>query len=191
MSKFKGYIFRRPYNQLVLLVTILVLALSACSGNQDAAGLTGSWTGTVDGSGAFIAIASNGTEVMAYVCDGSTISQWFKGTAGVDAVDLASGKVDLSKGDARLQANLASDQASGSLTLADGTTYNFLAPRAAGDAGLYRLEESRDGDDWVGGWVVLNDGNLRGALVSSLGKFEAQTSLDSAARLISPDMRVY
>src|SRR4030067_3246908 len=52
-------------------------------------------------------------------------------------LDLAAGTVNLSQGMSTLQSKLTTDQASGVVTLSDGQSFNFLASRAVGDAGLY------------------------------------------------------
>jgi hypothetical protein len=173
----------RQWTALTLL--ILSLILSACGSGQPATeALSGAWVGKLEGADAFIGIASNGEEVMAYICDGQSITQWFKGQAGAD-------KLDLTSGSAKLQAQLTVDTASGSVTLADGQTFNFTADRAAGDAGLYRLEEKASDESWISGWVVLNDGNLRGLRVSSKGTLETQSSLSAGAGRLDPDMKTY
>jgi len=173
----------RQWTLLTLL--ILSLILSACGGGQPATeALSGAWVGKLEGSDAFVGIASNGEEIMAYICDGQTITQWFKGQAVAD-------KLELTSGSANLQAQLSVDTANGSITLADGQTYNFTADRAAGDAGLYRLEEQANDESWISGWVVLNDGQLRGLRVSSKGTFETQSSLSTGAGRLDPDLKPY
>lgn len=169
-----------------LALVLVGLMLGACGGaSQPAtAALSGAWVGKVDGTDAFIGIASNGEEAMVYVCDGKTITQWFNGPVGADGVDLSAGS-------ARLQAQLADDSATGSITLADGRAVEFMAARAAGDAGLYRSVETVDAEEWTAGWVVLNDGQLRGLRRSSTGALEPQSSLNAGAARIEPDAKPY
>jgi hypothetical protein len=174
----------RQWTALVLIV--LSLTLGACGGAQPTPEtmLSGAWVGKVDGTDAYIAIASNGEEVMAYICDGKTITQWYRGQATTGGLDLAAGS-------AKLQAQLTVDAANGSITLADGESFNFQATRAAGDAGLYRLEETVDDETWTAGWVVLNDGQLRGLRVSSKGTLETLSSLSAGAGRLDPDTKPY
>jgi hypothetical protein len=143
---------------LLMLVSLLTLwLLVACGREQTSSSPSGSLVGTVDGTDAFIALVpqeNNG--LIAYVCDGQTISVWFRGERNGNAVDLAAAT------GARLQASLESDAAAGTVTLADGQTHSFTASLASGEAGLYRAEETLDGNNYVGGWIILNDGSQRG-----------------------------
>jgi hypothetical protein len=176
-------------------------ALSACGGggagttptkqatatNQ----ITGAWVGKVQGTDAFVALASNGHEVLAYVCDGKDISQWFHGVAGERYVNLGDGSVRFKQSGAKLDARLQTNVTTGTFTGVDGKRLDFTATRARGDAGLYRLEQTADGRKWVAGWVVLNDGKLRGARVSSTGAFEPETRLSPAAKRQDSGSRAY
>ena len=137
---------------------ILVLCLVACGRNPDTTPV-GTFVGTVDGTDAFVALVpQEDNSLIAYVCDGQTISTWFKGERNENAVDLTAAN------GARLQASLEADTATGSITLTDGQTYAFTTQLATGGAGLYRAEETISGADYVGGWIILNDGSQRGAV---------------------------
>lgn len=70
---------------------------------------------------------------LAYVCDNTTVAEWFQGAANQQSLDLTSA------GGAHLQATPAS-----------------------GQAGLYRAKATIDGLEYVGGWVVLPDGRVEG-----------------------------
>ena len=182
-----------PLNHLrsLLFVVLLMvgLVLAACAGapptaQQPTGDLVAIWAGKVEGTDAFIGIVSNGKDVMAYVCDGKTISQWFQGQVNGD-------KLDLSAGNAKLQTQLTRDTTSGSVTLANGQ-FKFTATRTTGDAGLYRSDETINNEKWVGGWIVLNDGQLRGANVQqTTGRIVTQTALTNVARLIKPQLDLY
>lgn len=179
----------------------LSAALSACGGggggttptqqtnatNQ----ITGAWVGKVGGSNAFVAVASNGREVLAYVCDGKEVSQWFHGVDGERQVNLADGSVRFRQSGANLNATLQTNVASGTFTEPGGKPLEFTATRARGDAGLYRLEQTAGGKKWLAGWVVLNDGKLRGARVSSSGTFQTETRLSPDAKRQDSDSRAY
>jgi len=186
------------FRQVTILAfcALCLLLLSACGSasattQPTTARLVSAWVGKVEDTDAFIALVSNGTELTAYVC-GGPVSQWFHGQAGVDQLDLVAGTVDLSAGSgAKLQAQLTQETASGSVTLADGQTYAFQATQATGDAGLYRSEETVDNEKSVGGWVVLNDGQLRGYveqdnLITNKKTLLRQTAISDLAKLISP-----
>jgi hypothetical protein len=115
--------------------------------------------GTLEGTDAYVGlVAAADGAVMVYVCDGDTISEWFRGDATGDSVSLTS------SGGATLRATLADRTAAGSVTLADGTEHSFSLSLAAGDAGLYRSREETADGSGVGGWIVLADGSARGGL---------------------------
>lgn len=52
---------------------------------------------------------------------------------------------------------------------------SFSAGAASEPAGLYRGEQTLDGVDYVGGWIVLPNGEERG-LIRGGGKFLAQSA---------------
>jgi hypothetical protein len=101
---------------------------------------------------------SNGRNARAYVCDGESVAEWFSGEVNDGALDL------LSAGGARLQATLGATGASGSFTPAGGAAAAFTAEAVSAPAGLYRAEENVDGAQYVGGWIVLPDGQTQGAI---------------------------
>lgn len=142
---------------LICLLTGLLLV--ACGRDQTSSSPAGSLVGTVAGTDAFIALVpqeNNG--IIAYVCDGQTISVWFRGEQNESTVDLTAAN------GSHLQASLESDAATGSITLTNGQTHTFSASLASDEAGLYRADETLAGSDYVGGWIILNDGTQRGAI---------------------------
>ena len=136
----------------------MTIVMAAC---QRQVAETVHYAGRVNDSEAFISVATNGTDILAYVCDGTetdvTIGEWFKGTLSGKSFELTS------KSTAQLGGQIGDDAATGTLTLADGSTFAFSAPLATGDAGLYRKEETENGSDVITGWIVLEDGEIRGA----------------------------
>lgn len=145
-------------NVLRLLGLFLLLGLVACGRDQNAAP-AGTFVGVVDGTDAFIALVpQENNAVIAYVCDGQTISTWFRGERSENEIDLTAAN------GAQLQASLETDTATGNFTLPDGQVHTFTAQLATDSAGLYRAEETIDGTDYVGGWIILNDGDQRGAI---------------------------
>jgi hypothetical protein len=152
---------------LLIVSTMLVSCDSGAATNSASgaaasptAGAVRSFAGQVAGSDAFIAIVASPTKMMAYVCDGTndqvSISEWFRGSISGDTFDL------ISTGGAHLLGKLA-DQASGTVKLSDGRELSFSAQAAQAPAGLYRAEQTVAGTSYVGGWIVLNDAQQRGA----------------------------
>jgi hypothetical protein len=157
---------RHAEKLLLVLIVFMAMVLDAC---QSHVAKTVHYAGQVNDSKAFIAIATNGTDILAYVCDGTetdiTIAEWFKGTLSGKSFSLTS------KSTAQLTGQIEDGAATGTLTLADGSPFSYTAPLATGNAGLYRKEVSENGSDVIMGWIVLKDGEMRGGatLVTTVG----------------------
>jgi hypothetical protein len=84
--------------------------------------------------------AGASSQLRAYLCDGKSINAWLTGKE-----ELAN-TLDLSSDDgANLKGALSSNEATGTLTLADGRTFAFSIPRATGIEGLYDMTLNPDG----------------------------------------------
>lgn len=149
-------------NRLFLPTLFLLLAgfcLTACGRAQTPPSVTGSFVGTVEGTDAFISLVSQtDQQLVAYICDGQTISTWFRGERNENQVDL------LAPSGVRLQASIENGRVTGSVTLAEGRVHPFTASPADGEAGLYRAEQTINDTRYVGGWIVLNDGTQQGLI---------------------------
>ncbi|MEW6083681.1 MAG: hypothetical protein AB1607_03705 [Chloroflexota bacterium] len=139
---------------IVAILLAFSLLLAACGG---ATPPSGAFAGKVDGSDAFIAVVlhTDGT-VTAYVCDGLAVAEWFKGNANGNSLDLTNAD------GATLNATTAADSFSGTFTPVGGSALNFSVSVVTEPEGLWRLDETVDGVDYVTGWVVLPDGDVRG-----------------------------
>jgi hypothetical protein len=134
------------------------------------------YAGEVKGGGASVAISIHGSRVIAYVCDGSAIESWLKGTA-------ANGKLVMTGKDyASLRASYGFKQATGYVT-AHGTTYRFSVPVVHKPSGLYEAIAVVRGATIKAGWIVLPDGTKVGSLESN-----ADAAAPSATR--APDLNV-
>lgn len=143
-------------------IGVLVLVVWA-----SAQAASGSFVGRVQGSEAFIAFVVKGSKVLAYLCDGSKLADWFR------LVQDASSAVDgRSASGIRLQAKFSAQEVKGSVTLADGKILEFSATPITGEAGLYRSEVLISNESYVGGWIVDQKGEQRGAVVGG-GNFQA------------------
>jgi hypothetical protein len=118
------------------------------------------YAGKSNGGGATIAIVVYNGQVIAYVCNGSTIDAWFSGPASSD------GKVTLTgKDNATLTAAYGVGEMTGDVT-AHGTDFNFgldTVSKSSG-AGLYQTTAKVGGDTVKAGWIVLDDGTQIGSL---------------------------
>ena len=146
---------------------LLVAAVIAGCGGDDGGGggeaaatdlAVGSFVGLVDDTDAYIAVVSDGEKLAGYVCDGKTVSVWFKGEISDDAATLRA-RTEQELGEVQF----LGDTADGEIAI-DGQRRSFSAEIAVGDAGLYRAfnEDTQAGTVEVG-WVVLNEGSQRGA----------------------------
>ncbi|MGH6816834.1 MAG: hypothetical protein ACREC6_14140 [Hyphomicrobiaceae bacterium] len=82
--------------------------------------------------------ASN-PRVRAYFCDGEQVTVWVEGASAGNTVDLTSKDGDW------VQAQLADESVTGTVTQLDGRKFAFAAARAAGVSGLYEVEVAPDG----------------------------------------------
>jgi hypothetical protein len=143
-----------------LMLLPLALMVAGCQGAPQPPATVGTATfaGVIPGTNRFVALVHNGQNARAYVCDGQAVAEWFNGTVQDGMIDLTSAA------GARLQATLGAAGASGSFTPAGGTAAAFTAEAVSAPAGLYRAEENVDGVQYVGGWIVLPDGQAQGAI---------------------------
>jgi hypothetical protein len=134
------------------------------------------YAGKSNSGGATIAIVVYNGQVIAYVCNGSTIDAWFSGPASSD------GKVTLTgKNNATLTAAYGVGQMTGDVT-AHGTDFDFgvdTVSKSSG-AGLYQTTAKVGGDTVKAGWIVLDDGTQIGSLEPDS---TSATSAVSAPRL--------
>ena len=127
----------------------------------------GNLVGTLDASDAFIGIVVTGTEVMAYVCDGANLAQWFTGTLQGDRINLTAANGASLAAEVRRPAGGGDLQAAnGSFRSAEGRTSNFTSAATGnlGNSGLYRGTGTVGSTNLTMGVIVLPDGRLRGVL---------------------------
>ena len=136
----------------------------------------------VKGGGATIAISVYNGQVIVYICNGSTLDEWFSGPISSD------GKITLTgKNNATLDASYGVGEMTGS-AVAHGTDFNFSAGAVSksSGAGLYRATADVDGTTVKAGWIVLNDGTKTGSLepdsTSAAPSAVAAPPLDLASR---------
>ena len=154
--------------------TIFVIAASlvttaACT--TDPAVTT--FVGRTSDTDIFVALSTDGAKTAAYLCDGDPrantpdvspgVAAWFS----TDARDTGSG-IDITTDKAGIHVAFG-DTAVGTVSLA-GATFTFDLPstetavEAGSDAGFYIGDELVDGKRVLGGWIVLADGQQRGAV---------------------------
>jgi len=121
---------------------------------------TRQYTGTVDGTNAYVAVLVSGKDVRVYICDGNALSAWFQGKVAKDGgfeAEAATGN--------KISGTISGTAAAGTVTLADGSEHAFTAPLATSPAGLYERLPAKDasGELVSAATIVLPDGTQRGA----------------------------
>lgn len=97
-------------------------------------------------------------QVTVYLCDGEDFSQWLSGEVDAQGQALLGEEIG-----AQVALAIGDDgEVSGVVQTPDDNPQPFTTIAATGDAGLYRAEETFNGVDHVGGWIVLNDGRQKG-----------------------------
>jgi hypothetical protein len=143
----------------------LALFLVACGGSAKPTNTVApatnatpnAFVGAIPGTDAFIALTTKNGSSVSYICDSKQVSTWFSGPVAGNALDITATNGN------HLKANLAASGATGTVTLG-GKDFAFTAAPAQGDAGLFRAEQEVNGGKVVGGWIVAQDGQQRGAL---------------------------
>jgi hypothetical protein len=115
------------------------------------------YAGEVNGGGASVAISIHHGQAIAYVCNGSVIEAWLKGTAVNGHLSMTG------KGHARLSATYRTKRAVGHV-VSHGVRYTFSAPAVHKPSGLYRAIAIVRGAKIKAGWIVLPDGTQVGSL---------------------------
>jgi hypothetical protein len=153
---------KRIFLSLALLLAVLTAACAPAteSVQSEEPGHVDHFVGTVDGSNAFIGLATKDDRILAYVCDGTlqqapTIYAWFQGELSGSSFDLTSEE------GLHLTGQIESHDVSGTVQFADGSEHAFTAALAEHPSGLYRQEETVDGNQIISGWIV-RDGDFRG-----------------------------
>src|SRR5512144_2131285 len=140
------------------LAVLLSVLLTGCQGSPTP---VTHYVGAVDGSQAFIGVVISGSDVTAYVCDGtpeaiSSMYDWFEGS-------LENGKFDItSRHLMHLTGAVGPDGVEGSVRTRDGAAFDYKAPPATGSAGVFRSVIWANGTKYVAGWIRLSDGQERG-----------------------------
>ncbi|MGB3444077.1 MAG: hypothetical protein WBA97_35520 [Actinophytocola sp.] len=106
-----------------------------------------------------VAVAVQGDEAAAYLCDGANVESWLKGSAVEGTVDLKS-----KDGATTLTGELVGETLNGTITIA-GQQQQFSVAAAPAPAGVYRGK----GDGTTIGWIILPDGTQVGVARSASG----------------------
>jgi hypothetical protein len=145
--------------QAVVIIGLLAMLLAGC---QASAPKAQSFVGQGSNSNAFVGIVNENGSVTAYACDGTettvTTAEWFKGSAANGAFDLTSAN------GAHLTGAITTQGVTGTMTQTDGRSFAFTIGPASGNAGVYRADQTTGNGTYTGGWIVLPNGDQRGAV---------------------------
>jgi hypothetical protein len=143
----------------VVFVSLVAMLLAGC---QASAPKVQSFVGQGSNSNAFVGIVNDNGALTAYVCDGTettiNMAEWFKGSASNGAFDLTS------ENSAHLTGAITAQGVTGTMTQADGRSVAFTIGPVSGNAGVYRADQTTGNGTYVGGWIVLPNGDQRGAV---------------------------
>jgi hypothetical protein len=146
---------------LKTMVVSLLLALAAHSPTNAQQAATGAtFVAVTENPQAFVAVVTSGDKTLAYVCDGEKIAEWFRGRAINGGVSLTS-----TGGASKLEAKFAGGVWTGTVTLEGDISWAFKASPTAAPAGLYRSDDVLNSARFLGGWIVLGNGDQRGAVI--------------------------
>jgi serine/threonine-protein kinase len=134
----------------------------------------GSYAGyaKIKGASVALAVTVKGDKAIAYLCDGTALESWLRGSAS------PGGGLDLTgKAGAALAGTFGTDGAlAGKVTVNKGT-YSYALKRAVKPSGLYRATAATR--KATIGWIVQEDGRQYGLATSTDGKSEPAPRLDA------------
>jgi len=106
-------------------------------------------------------VAVHDGKAVAYVCNGSTVEGWMRGTVQGDKLVLTG------KNKTHLTASIHTGTVTGDVE-AHGTDYSFsvstVSKSSSKSSGLYQATEVVQGKTIKAGWIVLGDGTQIGSL---------------------------
>ncbi len=162
----------RKYGRLCAAVLLMgglgILSTHVDINAQDPPGAVAesqSFTYIGDVDGGKVGVVASASDFVAYVCGGNDAfnkkcSRWMKGK-------VAAGKLSGAAPDgSKIEATVADDTVTGTVTTKDGTKLPFTAPKANTEttlAGLYRAEDKSDTSDIVSGWIIDEKETIVGA----------------------------
>lgn len=156
------------FKRTLLIVVLVLFGIVGTTHAQEETAALQLFVGTTtENPDEFVALALEGENVTIYICDGQadkgtvSIAQWFIGTIADNAIDITADNGN------QVTVTLDAETATGTFTFADGTVKTFVLALSE-TAQFYRSEFSFGEDLFVGGWIVLEDGTVRGAVSSAV-----------------------
>jgi hypothetical protein len=152
------YTLRSSIRRIVPMLGMLLMLvmLPACERAVSVPRI-GTFVGFVENSDAFVGLVRLDDQVVAYVCDGRTTATWLRGQAIRNSISLESDGTTL-------DGTFDGAGVIGTFTSAEGGVHRFKASPAVDGAGFYRASETIAGSAYVAGWIILRNGQQRGAV---------------------------
>src|SRR5262245_21286618 len=158
----RSHLITRILSAGLLLIAVMGVSIASAEGSTIAITYGGHITGIDD---EFVGVAIDGdNNATVYICDGQpdkgtvSIAQWFVGTINNGLIDVTAANGN------RVEVTVTPANANGKFTFADGTVKEFALDLFPASAGLFRSEFAFGDKKLVGGWIVLPDGSVRGAV---------------------------
>lgn len=159
----------------ILIITIGLVVLLSCDNSNNQQSVLeiqneAGFVGTVDETGAFIAMLIANDEAIVYVCNGDEeIAEWFRGSID-DTEDFKLTNI----AGAMVQAEFSGKSFSGVITLRNGLSRSFKASSNTGTlTGVFRVHGEVATEAGVeAGWILNSQGDERGAFKIS-GRFSS------------------
>jgi hypothetical protein len=168
---------RKSILSLVGILMLLAGSRAAPINGNYVAEITGIAPTSPAASNPFVAVVTTQDKAIAYICDGGVLAEWFR-------ADLKPGGLFEARSTSKKSGMTAQVNAGfvvGAITLETGKVIPFRAKPADGTAGLYRSDDSINNQHFLGGWVVLPNGEQRGAVIGS-GSTRPGRKLEIVAR---------
>ncbi|MEP4652287.1 MAG: hypothetical protein ABJ314_19060, partial [Ilumatobacter sp.] len=143
----------------------------------------GTYLGSLDDQpDVFVSITTDEGLVRIYICDGDEFGHWFAGEVFANSFDITTPT------GGRVTGAFANGRAVGLFHATDGTVSSFTASLPEGDGGVFRADQTVGDQRVVAGWIVQDDGDVRG--VSTVVAPDGTTVTEPAPEVDATDLRV-
>ncbi len=170
-------------NKLALVVIVLAVVLLVQTRATPTTGTFLTAVSVFSGPTPFVGIVTTTDKALAYICDGEGLAQWYRGSLQAGGLFEARSTTQKS----RITAQVTGRSVVGAITLEDGQVLSFRAIPGEGSAGLYRSDDRINDVRYLGGWVVLPNGEQRGA-VTDIGSTRPGFMLEFRSNLIGTNI---
>jgi hypothetical protein len=172
---------------LKLAFAAALLAVPAIGAQADEKSDYRLYVGTVtDKPDEFVGVAVLGKDATIYICDGQPdkgsvrIAEWFIDTVAENKIEKTG------KTGNKVEVVLTDASADGHFTFKDGSIKRFNLSRGEETTALYRAEFAFGNQHYVGGWLVLADGSVRGAVLNVEKHKLVPSDIDAYPGLVAP-----